>query len=302
MERGRGCAAVAARLEEGALARSRARAQRPVAVEPQGGPDGVRVGTGGRVVDIVVVSRPALRSAVENVVTGVDGAASDLDGAAAAGVVFRPRRPLRGVSHRLRRVWPRLRASRRQHRRADGRRASARARGATVHPRAQRRLPRLGGNGQHVDIRVEHLCGHRAVPLSVVRHPGADLLCVSDAAAAAGDVDHLLSAAVHSFPNRLPVIRYDEGLLRGLDVDDDEHDRDDDVPICTICLSEYERADEIRKLPCGHHFHRQCVDQWLLSFDKSCPQCRTDVDATADGGGERGSRGTAWRDEEQEMV
>ncbi|KAK4537432.1 hypothetical protein CDCA_CDCA12G3457 [Cyanidium caldarium] len=109
-------------------------------------------------------------------------------------------------------------------------------------------------------------------------------------------------AADQDTVNRLPVIRYDEGLLRGLDVDDDEHDRDDDVPICTICLSEYERADEIRKLPCGHHFHRQCVDQWLLSFDKSCPQCRTDVDATADGGGERGSRGTAWRHEEQEMV
>lgn len=43
---------------------------------------------------------------------------------------------------------------------------------------------------------------------------------------------------------------------------------------CAICLVEYVEGDEIRVLPnCGHRFHLQCVDTWLLS-NSSCPSCR----------------------------
>jgi hypothetical protein len=29
-----------------------------------------------------------------------------------------------------------------------------------------------------------------------------------------------------------------------------------------------------RQLPCGHIFHKPCIDSWILSRDASCPLCR----------------------------
>ncbi|KAK7291810.1 hypothetical protein RIF29_07252 [Crotalaria pallida] len=46
---------------------------------------------------------------------------------------------------------------------------------------------------------------------------------------------------------------------------------------CSVCLSDLEEGEEVRKLPrCKHSFHVQCIDMWLHShFD--CPVCRTPV-------------------------
>ncbi|KAL6078198.1 RING-H2 finger protein ATL80 [Balamuthia mandrillaris] len=46
--------------------------------------------------------------------------------------------------------------------------------------------------------------------------------------------------------------------------------------MCAICLCDYEHGEEIRFLPCRHHFHASCVDQWLLQ-NKSCASCRTPI-------------------------
>ncbi|KAF9582937.1 hypothetical protein BGW38_010562 [Lunasporangiospora selenospora] len=46
---------------------------------------------------------------------------------------------------------------------------------------------------------------------------------------------------------------------------------------CAICLGDYHPDEPIRFLPCRHHFHQECVDQWLLT-DKSCPLCKHDID------------------------
>lgn len=46
---------------------------------------------------------------------------------------------------------------------------------------------------------------------------------------------------------------------------------------CAICLSQFERGDHVRILPCGHLFHKLEVDSWLLEWKKLCPICRTDV-------------------------
>ena len=44
---------------------------------------------------------------------------------------------------------------------------------------------------------------------------------------------------------------------------------------CLICLSDYERGEECRKLHrCSHTFHRECIDQWLITGRNSCPLCR----------------------------
>lgn len=49
---------------------------------------------------------------------------------------------------------------------------------------------------------------------------------------------------------------------------------------CAICLSAYEKSDKLRHLPCKHHFHSECIDQWLLK-NKSCPFCKRNIDQEA---------------------
>ena len=48
---------------------------------------------------------------------------------------------------------------------------------------------------------------------------------------------------------------------------------------CAICFDDYESGAVLRVLPCGHRFHRQCVDKWLLHpwegqlRSLACPLC-----------------------------
>jgi len=46
---------------------------------------------------------------------------------------------------------------------------------------------------------------------------------------------------------------------------------------CAVCLSEYELGNSLRRLPCGHHFHKQCADEWLRRSTK-CPLCIQSID------------------------
>lgn len=47
---------------------------------------------------------------------------------------------------------------------------------------------------------------------------------------------------------------------------------------CAVCLSEYTCGEMLRRLPCGHHFHCHCADEWLHR-SKQCPLCRQAIDA-----------------------
>ena len=40
---------------------------------------------------------------------------------------------------------------------------------------------------------------------------------------------------------------------------------------CSICTEDYSEGDELRKLPCGHVFHKACVDPWLRDRARTCP-------------------------------
>ncbi|XP_066993989.2 E3 ubiquitin-protein ligase Arkadia [Anabrus simplex] len=54
-------------------------------------------------------------------------------------------------------------------------------------------------------------------------------------------------------------------------------DSEDNTEKCTICLSEFEDNEDVRRLPCMHLFHIECVDQWLAT-NKRCPICRVDIE------------------------
>ena len=48
---------------------------------------------------------------------------------------------------------------------------------------------------------------------------------------------------------------------------------------CVICMEEFDTDKEkkVCSMPCGHFFHRQCLEQWLRN-DASCPICKHRID------------------------
>jgi len=45
---------------------------------------------------------------------------------------------------------------------------------------------------------------------------------------------------------------------------------------CTVCQFEFDDGEILRKLNCGHLYHKGCVDDWLKK-DKRCPVCKNEV-------------------------
>jgi E3 ubiquitin-protein ligase RHA2 len=43
---------------------------------------------------------------------------------------------------------------------------------------------------------------------------------------------------------------------------------------CVVCLNRLSNGDRVRKLACGHVFHKDCLDGWLDHLNFNCPLCR----------------------------
>lgn len=69
---------------------------------------------------------------------------------------------------------------------------------------------------------------------------------------------------------KLPTVTYKESLLGKSNAGDDS------LHSCLVCQCCYENGETLRKLPCKHQFHKDCVDQWLHSKD-FCPYCRQSI-------------------------
>uniref|UniRef100_A0A0A9DN27 RING-type domain-containing protein n=1 Tax=Arundo donax TaxID=35708 RepID=A0A0A9DN27_ARUDO len=43
---------------------------------------------------------------------------------------------------------------------------------------------------------------------------------------------------------------------------------------CRVCLARFEPESVVDRLPCGHLFHRACLETWLDYDHATCPLCR----------------------------
>jgi hypothetical protein len=70
----------------------------------------------------------------------------------------------------------------------------------------------------------------------------------------------------------------DAALINRLPVSSVENPRllPEDCRACTVCLSNYEKGDERKLLPCLHGFHKECIDTWL-SRSATCPVCKFEL-------------------------
>jgi len=49
---------------------------------------------------------------------------------------------------------------------------------------------------------------------------------------------------------------------------------------CTVCLTAFVAEDEVARMPCRHHFHRQCISRWLSECGRACPLCGKELQGT----------------------
>lgn len=56
-------------------------------------------------------------------------------------------------------------------------------------------------------------------------------------------------------------------------------EEDGELETCSICLDEFVRHQEVKTLPCMHHFHTPCIEEWLRQQGRAvcCPVCKTPV-------------------------
>ncbi|PVZ97685.1 hypothetical protein BB558_006355 [Smittium angustum] len=49
---------------------------------------------------------------------------------------------------------------------------------------------------------------------------------------------------------------------------------------CSICFDEISGIDQVRKIPCNHIYHKNCLDTWLTTRSTVCPSCRFNLSST----------------------
>lgn len=50
----------------------------------------------------------------------------------------------------------------------------------------------------------------------------------------------------------------------------------EEAETCSICIDEFKGEQDLRRLPCNHRFHKNCIDEWL-KISSLCPNCKADI-------------------------
>ncbi|KAK1315680.1 E3 ubiquitin ligase BIG BROTHER [Acorus calamus] len=54
---------------------------------------------------------------------------------------------------------------------------------------------------------------------------------------------------------------------------------EEEEEVCPVCLKSLVIGEEIKRTPCGHLFHGECIFRWL-ERSRTCPMCRFDMHAS----------------------
>lgn len=95
----------------------------------------------------------------------------------------------------------------------------------------------------------------------------------------------LKASATSALPKKLLTILRNRASEKDLEPKKTEVDGDleslasENVPICSICLCEYEKDDVVfAPTTCTHQFHHECIVDWLqLPGRTDCPCCRVPI-------------------------
>ncbi|KAF3555036.1 hypothetical protein F2Q69_00017667 [Brassica cretica] len=72
------------------------------------------------------------------------------------------------------------------------------------------------------------------------------------------------------------------------------HLESDSQSHCAVCKENFELKSPAKEMPCNHIYHPDCILPWL-AIRNSCPVCRHELPAVADGGDESAAGLTIWR-------
>lgn len=94
----------------------------------------------------------------------------------------------------------------------------------------------------------------------------------SDYAWGPGGLDAVISELYGQFDNTGPPPAKKE-MISTLPTVSITKDQTDCRLVCPVCKEEFSLDESVRKLPCLHYFHSECIVPWLELHD-TCPVCR----------------------------
>lgn len=56
-----------------------------------------------------------------------------------------------------------------------------------------------------------------------------------------------------------------------------KYSNDDKYSNCDICLDEFKIDEIVKRTPCDHMYHSECLKKWICDKSSNCPSCRYDI-------------------------
>ena len=89
--------------------------------------------------------------------------------------------------------------------------------------------------------------------------------------------DYELLMTLHEQDNKPTVVEVEVVEAFGEIVVEDVGTLEGDDRFCVVCQTDYINGDTVRRLPCNHTFHKECIDEWLTTGAASCPIDRKSI-------------------------